>query len=189
MQIHIDKQKPVRLHLGCGKRYIPGFLHIDAQLYPHVDVVSDIANLELIPDVSVDLIYASHVLEHFGRWEFDGVLAEWFRVLKPGGVLRLAVPDFAVCAKLYYEKGLADGLNGLIGLICGGQRDQHDFHKMIFDEPFLTRALEEVGFSRVHRWDWRMTEHAAVDDYSQAYIPHLDKEHGTLMSLNLEAVR
>ena len=162
---------------------------IDAQAHPHVDLVADVARLEMIPDETADLIYASHVLEHFGRWEFRAVLAEWRRVLKPGGVLRLAVPDFAACAKLYHERGLADGLNGLIGLICGGQRDGMDDHKMIFDEPFLKHELLGLGFKNIRRWDWQTTEHAQVDDYSQCYLPHLDKEAGTLMSLNLEGTR
>ncbi|MGI9211736.1 MAG: DapH/DapD/GlmU-related protein [Methylococcaceae bacterium] len=182
-------EEPVRLHLGCGSRYIPGFLHIDAQPFPHVDWVSDVAQLDMIPESCVDLIYASHVLEHFGRWEFRSVLSEWRRILKPGGVLRIAVPDFAACAKLYYEKGLADGLNGLIGLVCGGQRNSHDYHHMIFDESFLTHELVGLGFRQVRRWDWRTTEHTEIDDYSQSYLPHLDKESGTLMSLNLEAIR
>ncbi|MBK5969457.1 MULTISPECIES: methyltransferase domain-containing protein [Thiorhodovibrio] len=180
---------PVKLHLGCGTRCIPGFVHIDAQAHPHVDLVADVARLEMIPDETADLVYASHVLEHFGRWEFRAVLAEWRRVLKPGGVLRLAVPDFAACAKLYHERGLADGLNGLIGLICGGQRDGMDYHKMIFDEPFLKHELLGLGFKNIRRWDWRASEHADVDDHSQSYLPHLDKEQGTLMSLNLEATR
>lgn len=180
---------PVRLHLGCGPRYIPGFLHVDAQAHPHVDLVADVARLEMIPDASADLIYAAHVLEHFGRWEFRAVLAEWRRVLKPGGLLRLAVPDFAACATLYYEHGLSDGLNGLMGLICGGQRDSMDYHKMIFDEPFLRHELLGLGFRNIRRWDWRATDHAEVDDYSQCYLPHLDKEQGTLMSLNVEAER
>jgi hypothetical protein len=58
---------------------------------------------------------------------------------------------------------------------------------MIFDEELLSRSLLEVGFKRVRRWDWRQVEHGAIDDYSQAYLPHLDKDHGLLMSLNLEA--
>lgn len=183
------REGSIRLHLGCGPRHIPGFFHLDAQPYPHVDLITDVANLEAIPNETADLIYASHVLEHFGRWEFREVLAEWRRVLKPGGLLRLAVPNFAACAKLYYEQGLADGLNGLMGLICGGQRDPYDFHKMIFDEPFLTHELLGIGFRQVRRWDWRTTDHTTVDDYSQAYLPHMDKEYGTLTSLNLEAIR
>jgi predicted SAM-dependent methyltransferase len=163
-------------------------VHVDALSLPHVDVVGPVERLPF-DDGSASLVYASHVLEHFDRLSYREVLKEWFRVLAPGGVLRLAVPDFAACASIYYEQGLKDGLTGLVGLIVGGQRDEYDFHKMIFDEPFLTKALLETGFSEVRRWDWRTTEHAEIDDYSQAYLPHLDKEAGRLMSLNLEAVK
>ncbi len=178
----------MKLHLGCGPRFIPGFVHVDLLTAPHVDIVGPVEKLPMA-DGSVSLIYASHVLEHFGRYEYKPVLAEWFRVLKPDGVLRLAVPDFAACAAIYYEAGLKDGLTGLVGLIVGGQRDDHDFHKMIFDDELLRRDLYSLGFREVRAWDWRATEHAAVDDYSQAYIPHLAKETGRLMSLNLEAVK
>lgn len=178
----------MKLHLGCGPRYIPGFIHVDAQPATHVDIVGPVEKLSM-SDASVDLIYASHVLEHFGRHEYKAVLQEWYRVLIPGGVLRLSVPDFAACAAIYYENGLADGLTGLVGLVVGGQRDRYDFHKMIFDEEFLRRELLDVGFWEVRRWDWRLTEHADFDDYSQAHLPHLCKDTGRLMSLNLEAVR
>lgn len=178
----------MKLHLGCGPRYIPGFVHVDAQSAPHVDIVGPVERLP-VGDASVSLIYASHVLEHFGRFTYKAVLKEWFRVLKPGGILRLSVPDFAACAAIYYENGLADGLSGLVGLIIGGQRNVHDFHKMIFDEDFLRRNLLDTGFREVRRWDWHTTEHADVDDYSQAHIPHLDKENGKLMSLNIEGVK
>jgi hypothetical protein len=46
-----------------------------------------------------------------------------------------------------------------------------------------------VGFQQVRRWDWRNTDHSQVDDYSQAYLPHLKKQNGQLMSLNLEAIK
>jgi predicted SAM-dependent methyltransferase len=178
----------LKLHLGCGRRHIPGFVHVDMQSAPHVDIVGPVERLP-VADGAATLVYASHVLEHFGRYEYRAVLKEWFRVLAPGGVLRLAVPDFAACAALYYESGLTDRLTGLVGLLMGGQRDGNDFHKMVFDEPSLRQDLLEAGFAEVRRWDWRSTEHASVDDYSQAHIPHLRKDDGRLMSLNLEAVK
>lgn len=179
---------PVKLHLGCGCRRIPGYFHVDVLPAPHVNIVGPVERLPLQDD-SVSLIYASHVLEHFGRHEYRAVLAEWFRVLERGGTLRLAVPDFAACAAAYYEGGLKDGLSGLVGLIVGGQRNSYDYHKMIFDEGYLRRDLYELGFREVRRWDWRATEHTDVDDYSQAYLPHLNKDTGRLMSLNLEALK
>jgi predicted SAM-dependent methyltransferase len=178
----------MKLHIGCGKRFIPGFVHVDAAKFDHVDHVADIRSLPFT-DGTADLIYACHVLEHLGRFEFADALKEWFRVLRPNGVLRLSVPDFSACAALYYEQGLKDGLTGLLGLVMGGQRDAMDFHRMIFDEAFLAGALKDCGFAEVRRWDWRTTEHAGVDDYSQAYLPHLAKDSGRHMSLNLEAVK
>ncbi len=178
----------MKLHIGCGGKRIDGFLHIDIMPISGVDYVSD-ARVLPHADGTIEMIYASHVLEHFGRHEYAAALREWYRVLRPGGVLRLAVPDFACCAALYVEGGLARGLSDIIGLMVGGQRNGFDYHRMVFDEPLLTTALQAAGFRTVRRWDWRTTEHASVDDYSQAYLPHMDKQAGRLVSLNLEAVR
>jgi predicted SAM-dependent methyltransferase len=185
----LQKRTPLKLHLGCGSKYIGGFYHIDAIKYPHVDHQGFVDRLDFLTNNSVDLIYASHVLEHFGRNEVDYVLREWHRVLRPGGVLRLAVPDFKACARLYVEGKLAHGINDIMGLIIGGQRNGHDFHRVIFDEDTLKTRLRGVGFSEFRLWDWRRTEHSDIDDYSQAYLPHMDKENGTLVSLNIEAIK
>jgi predicted SAM-dependent methyltransferase len=180
----------MKLHLGCGSKYIPGFYHIDALSYEHVDHVGRVDRLpEEVRNGQVELIYACHVLEHFGRSEYMEVLAEWFKALAPTGVLRLAVPDFEAVARAYVEGKVVQRIEDVLGLCVGGQRDKYDYHKMIFDEDSLTRALRETGFSEVRRWDWRQTGHAEMDDYSQSYLPHMDKEHGMLMSLNLEAIK
>ncbi|MEQ8432521.1 MAG: methyltransferase domain-containing protein, partial [Roseovarius sp.] len=155
----------------------------------HVDHVGRVEDLSFIPDGSVKLIYACHVLEHFGRRTYKDALKEWYRVLEPGGVLRLAVPDFGAAARLYMSGILPRGIEDVRGLVTGGQRDEYDFHGMIFDEASLSEALKEVGFSETRLWDWRETEHSHMDDYSQAYLPHMDKENGVLVSLNIEAVK
>jgi len=177
------------LHLGCGAKYIPGYVHIDSTHFRHLDYCADISDLHMYDDCSVGHIYACHVLEHFSRHKFLQVLKEWHRVLASGATLRLSVPDFAAVASLYYEQGLADGLTGLVGLVVGGQRDATDYHQMIFDKNLLTTSLLSVGFRSVYEWDWRSTEHSCVDDYSQAYLPHLCKDTGRHMSLNLEALK
>jgi hypothetical protein len=62
---------------------------------------------------------------------------------------------------------------------------------MIFDFATLARGLEQAGFGDVRRYDWRQTDigKAGIDDYSQAYLPHMAKDTGRLMMLNVEAVR
>lgn len=178
----------MKLHLGCGKRYISGFVHIDAVDYPHVDHVATIDNLSFIPDNSIDLIYNCHVLEHFKRRnsELERVLREWFRVLKPGGILRISVPDFEMLCEVYRRYGQ---LELVIGALFGRQDYLYNIHYNTFDFQTLAKNLEHAGFADVRRYDWRETEHVHVDDYSQAYIPHMDKENGLLISLNVEATK
>lgn len=177
----------MKLHLGCGKKYIEGFRHIDAVPYDHIDFVTNIDRLPMIESGSVTLIYASHVLEHFQRRAVPDVLTEWHRVLSPNGILRLAVPDFEACARLY-AAGKAT-LQQVIGPLIGGQTYLYNFHYNVFDRSTLTGLLLQAGFREVRPWDWRQTEHSHIDDFSQAYLPHMDKENGTLISLNLEAVK
>ena len=99
----------------------------------------------------------------------------------------LVVATTTVYLTTYFS--VVNRLSGLIGLVSGGQHDRYDYHRMIFDQPLLTDLLHQAGFREVRRWDWRDTGHCQIDDYSQAYLPHLDKESGRLMSLNLEAVK
>ncbi len=179
-----------KLHLGCGDRHIPGWLNVDIQPGPNVNVVRDVRTLPWVEDASVSVIYACTILEHFSRAELPDILQEWKRVLISGGILRVAVPDFAVLAHLYLE-GLpphfgALEIEPLLGILIGGQKDEYDFHKNLFDETRLRTRLEQSGFVDVQRYDWWETEHADVDDYSQAYLPHMDKEKGVLTSLNME---
>jgi predicted SAM-dependent methyltransferase len=177
----------MKLHLGCGKKYIKGFKHVDLLDYSHIDYRVSVDNLSFAKDNSVELIYASHVLEHFGRDEYEKVLDEWYRVLKIDGILRIAVPDFKSIVN-YYNK-TAD-MESLLGLVVGGQKfGEYDYHKMIFDEGFLKNKLKDVGFKSISKYEWRNVSHANVDDFSQAYLPHMDKKNGMLMSLNMEATK
>jgi predicted SAM-dependent methyltransferase len=176
----------MKLHLGCGRRHIPGYVHIDVVDYPHVDHVSSIDNLSFLQDGSVELIYNCHVLEHFKRREVRRVLGEWYRVLAPGGLLRVSVPDFAALCEVYAR---TRDLSLVIGPIFGRQDYLYNIHYNLFDFDTLKSQLEDAGFREVRRYDWRETEHAHTDDYSQAYIPHMDKERGVLISLNIECRR
>lgn len=129
----------MKLHLGCGKRHIPGFVHIDAVDYPHVDHVATIDHLSFIQDNSVDLIYNCHVLEHFKRKDVERVLREWFRVLKPDGILRIAVPDFAKLCEVYQRYG---NINLVIGGLFGRQDYLYNIHYNTFDFSSLSEVLQ-----------------------------------------------
>lgn len=175
----------IMLNLGAGQRErTPGFTNIDVRPLPNVDIVASVDKLDMFDDNSVDLIYSAHVLEHFGRNEIESVLIEWHRVLKPGGILRLAVPDFEKVVEVYQK---TKDLKLLLGHLVGGQGYPENVHRMVFDFALLSELLTKVGFANIRRYDWQQTIHKDYDDYSQAYWPHMDKKHGMLMSLNVEA--
>jgi len=177
----------MKLHVGCGKVHLPDFLNLDIEPGPGVDVVDDARTLDSVSPGSCDLIYACHVLDHFGRHEYMDVLRVWYDRLRPGGILRLAVSDFRKVAEMYLDGHLS--LPQCWGHVVGGQKSPYDQHGVVFDEVVLGTALLEIGFVRVCAWDWHTVSHGVVDDLSQAYWPHMDKEIGTLMSLNLEATK
>lgn len=176
----------MKLHLGSASKHIEGYLNIDIREMDGVDIVDDVKTLNKISNNSVDVIYVSHVLEHFGRWEYKDVLRRWFEILKPNGILRIAVPDFESIVMLYLK---TKDLNLIMGMLYGGQNYDENFHYCTFDFKLLKKELIDVGFSSVNLYDWRSTDHSNIDDYSQSYYPHMDKENGQLMSLNIEAIK
>jgi predicted SAM-dependent methyltransferase len=176
----------LNLHLGCGKIFIPGFVHVDVRKFDHVDHVTSVDKLDMFADNSVDLVYACHLLEHFPRRQTLLVLTEWKRVLRRGGILRIAVPDFAALSKLYQE---TKDLSLILGPLVGKQDYEYNTHYRVFDYNSLSQLLYSIGFRGVGRYNWQERIHKDYDDYSQAYIPHMDKENGTLISLNIEATK
>jgi predicted SAM-dependent methyltransferase len=139
----------VRLHLGCGKRHFPGFLNIDlGHCKPAPDLVADIRKLPF-PDEYADEAWAIHVIEHFYVWEAPRVLQEWRRVLKPGGLLVLEMPDLAK-VRQWLQKDDAPVAMTLWPLY-GDPRGMHpeDVHKWCYDEPQMRTLLEKIGFREI----------------------------------------
>jgi len=174
----------MKLHIGCGKKYISGYKHLDVIDFDHIDFVCDTRKLTMIEDESVSEIYACHILEHVERDQVLDVLHEWNRVLKVGGVLRVAVPDFEAVVAEYQEN---KNLMSFQGLLYGGQTYDYNFHHVAFDAIALEQFLVNAGFVDATHYDWRNFLPADYDDYSRAYIPHMDFENGRSMSLNMIA--
>lgn len=167
-------------------------MHIDLDDFPHIDHRHPIDRLPMFADESVDLVYCCGAFQYFDRTEGTVALAEWHRILKPGAVLRLSVPDYAALNSLYAKEGRLDALLGsLFGRIeiRSPEGKATLYHRTVYDFASLERACLKAGFTGFRRYDWRQTLHKDYDDFSQAYTPHMDKQNGLLLSLNVEAVR
>jgi len=141
----------IKLNIGAGKSEIDGYTPIDrmfgSEAYP----------LEYA-DGTVDEIRASHVLEHFDFGELPKVLDEWVRVLKPGGRIRIAVPDFDKIVKCSN-----DPTNYIWPkYLMGGQSDPNDYHKAVFNRQILTEFMANSGIENIDTWESEITDCAAL---------------------------
>jgi predicted SAM-dependent methyltransferase len=175
-----------KLHIGPGKTYLEGWVNIDVFSSVKADIYCSALAIPYPPE-HFDIVYSSHLLEHFNRHMILAALGHWRNLLKVGGILRLAVPDFAAIVFRYMKNG--GDLEELMGLLYGGQNNIYDCHHIVFNTKLLTKYLPQVGLRKISKWDFRETEHAEFDDYSQSFLPHLDKTNGLLMSLNMQAQR
>ncbi len=179
----------IKLHIGCGEKTLPNFVQVDIRKLPNVDIVTSADKLDMFQDNSVLEIYCSHLLDHFGRYQVDGVLEEWYRVLKVGGILRIAVSDFEKIVEVYNKN---KDVEYLLGLLVGGQTYNENAHGVLFDFAYLSKVLTNAGFKNIHRYDWREVLPKGFDDFSRSFIPKInevpreDYEKGTLVSLNVE---
>jgi predicted SAM-dependent methyltransferase len=175
----------MKLHLGCGTKHLDGFTNVDSRYIPEVDIADDIRTLTKFHNNSAELIYACHVLEHVGRREYMVVLKRWYEILEPNGTLRLAVPDFESVVNHYVKN---HNIEAVRGLLWGGQDYPTNYHYVGWDFDRLKKDLEEVGFKNIQRYDRDKTEHAHIDDFSAARLPHMNPQ-GMLMSLNVTCVK
>lgn len=179
----------MRLHVGCGARRLPGYVGVDVRRTPAVDVVWD-ARAPFhagvgVTNESVDEVYHCALLEHLTLAEVRVTLHNFHRVLRPGGVLRSSVPDFEAIAEAYLTDGFP--LDKLRGLLYGRGNYPENVHRTMFDRETFTRLLTDAGFVDVADYDWRDFLPEGYDDFSRAYLPHLDFERGRQMMLNVTA--
>lgn len=170
-----------RLHIGGHVRKA-GWEVLDANPGPHVDHVGNAANLARFETATFTEIYASHVLEHFDfKDELLTTLKEWHRVLTPGGMLHISVPDMDVLARLWVDRQLltTEERFHVMMMIFGGHDDQYDYHKIGLNEEFLQRFLHAAGFAKVAR----LAEFGICNDTSTLVFK------GTPISLNVTALK
>ena len=147
----------IKLNIGAGSTVIDGFTPIDRKLGTEAFPLD-------YPDNSVSEIRASHILEHFTFGDAQKAMEEWSRVLKPGGRIRISVPDV--------DKVLQDKTENRLFYLMGGQMHADDIHKSAYDRERLTALMKQNGLKQIKDWYSPNTDCAALP-----------------ISLNLEGVK
>ncbi len=141
-------EQPLKLNIGGGTTELEGFVCVDRRN-------GDEAYPLPYDDGAVDEIRASHVLEHFDREESIKVLQEWSRVLKVGGCMKIAVPDFGFIADQYVHANgnRRDIVPTLFAYTMGGQTNDDDYHKSVWDKNKLDSLMQMVGLCDIGPWE------------------------------------
>jgi len=108
---HVSREKgsedipnPLLVNLGCGSRFHPLWINFDIEPTDGKVFASDLRKPIPLPASCADVVYHSHLLEHLSKSDGSRLLADCYRILKPGGIIRIVVPDLEQLARLYIEK-------------------------------------------------------------------------------------
>jgi predicted SAM-dependent methyltransferase len=151
-----------RLHWGCGPLTPYGWVNSDIAAWPGVQVVADIRQGLPLPDDEFDYITSIHALPEIPYSEMDNALRELRRVLRPGGVLRLCLPDMDKAIEAYRAKDPDYFLVGdeHVKSLAGKMIVQLTWFgtsRSMFTHEFTEELLERNGFSRTARCEFQET--------------------------------
>ena len=141
-----------QLEIGSGPVKKTGWVTLD--LCRGADVYWDLRRGLPFVDASFWLVYSSHVLEHFSYKDTQNLLSEVRRVLKPGGVFSICVPDASIYVQAYIGQRTTSDLDFYKPALVSNMRmdllnyifymDGH--HHFMFDSESLAYHLKEAGF-------------------------------------------
>lgn len=167
----------VKLHLGCWTHLLEGWLNTDKSVRGCYlgAVYMDVGKSFLLPDNSVDFVYSEHMFEHLTLQQARNMLRECCRVMKPGGVIRLATPNIKFLLDLYLhpeneinkryiEWAAKEGNTPAKSVYVINRFHTAWGHQIIYDYESLSLLLEEGGFVDVHLCEMSKSDHPQLND-------------------------
>lgn len=171
----LSKKGKIKLNIGCGTDYKKGWINIDNNSDNNIEKLDlnwDMRYPLPFPENSVDYIFNEHFIEHLTVEEGQKAIKDLMRVLKPGGVMRIATPDLEVTVNKYmniplskdptikkyhleYVKTRAERIN--IGFRWWG-------HKWIYDWEELERRVKQAGYHKIVRCKLSKSKHKQLNN-------------------------
>lgn len=166
---NIKKNAPVNIEIGPGNFRIPNFFTVNIIKTPFTDFVVNLETEKLpFSNNSINIIYTSHFIEHIAWYHIDHIFEEFTRVLKPGGILEIWVPDGQKIANIIIQsenKKIHDIPDGWIkfndehhpivwcnGRIFYGANPHYpSWHKAIYTYDYLSFLLKKYNFKKIER--------------------------------------
>ena len=168
------------LQIGAGRKHIEGWLSTDLTPGDQDTIFLDATEPFPFPDDCLDFVFGEHLIEHVSWWDGQRVLAECRRVLRPGGVLRLATPDAARLIDLYRGEAGAEGEHYLQWhhkrftplmrthpLVVLNHNVRAWGHVFLYDSELLSAALGDAGFEQITPCEMGDSTHPALRGVEQ----------------------
>ena len=168
--------EPIRLHLGCGERYLDGYVNVDFP--PETQSLMDTSKVDLYADItqlhyepaSVAEVRLHHVFEHFDRPTALRLLLDWYDWLTPGGTLVIETPDFERSARAFFRPWRRGRRGVLLRHVFGSHEASWAVHQDGWYKAKFRSHLEALGFERLRfeRASWRGTYNLTVTGRKRA---------------------
>jgi predicted SAM-dependent methyltransferase len=177
----IRRGEEIRLHVGCGATRLDNWVNVDLT-GSRADLFWDLRCRLPFPNDSIAAIFHEHMLEHLPLSKALSFTQECWQLLRPGGVLRIGVPDFGRYAQSYaYDSRFIDMLRPgrPTPLLAVTEIVYLSGHQSVWDAPTLLLMLREIGFCKVK-----------VRKYGESVLqPPPDSEHRRMETLYVEAIK
>lgn len=134
------------LNLGCGGRYHPDWVNVDFYSTGPGVIAHDLKRGLPFSEAKFDVVYHSHLLEHLPKNYAPIFLQECYRVLKPGGIIRVVVPDLEQIARLYLT---------LLEKALQGDNQAQARYEWILLEMFDQMVRQQSGGNMLKYWQQR----------------------------------
>lgn len=167
----------VKLHLGCYKNVLKGWLNTDKSLTGCQlgAIYMDVGKRFLLPNYSADYVYAEHLFEHLTYTQATNMLKESYRVMKSGGIIRLATPNIEFLLDLYQhpekdinrryiEWAAKEGIIPAMPIYVINRFHTSWGHQIIYDYDTLAALLTESGFTDVVQCEMSKSSHPELCD-------------------------
>jgi predicted SAM-dependent methyltransferase len=140
----------IQLNLGCGDHILPGYINCDL----YCDKADVMCNVNKLPfeDNSIDLIYSSHVIEHFDFKEGFDVLKEWYRVLKIGGKVVIETPDLLESCRKFISLSPQEQIGMYAHFFSEPWTSPGQCHKFLYTATQLKWTLEQCQFKDIKQF-------------------------------------
>lgn len=150
----------MKINFGCGRQVLDGWFNVDAVVNPKAprapelihaiqfDATGAVVNPLPLPDGCADELMAMHVIEHVYAWEAPALLLEWRRLLKPGGLLVLELPNIEAAARNLLQ-GLGDQMAMWPLYGDPGHRDPYMTHRWGYTPATVRGLVAGLGFGEV----------------------------------------